>query len=49
MQSAAHKLNSSRAYQPTVTALPDLVTAYDTVGAYDQDAINGFSDDILTT
>ena len=70
MQSAAHKLNSSRAYQPTVTALPDLatapdydqdalnktglalpdlVTAYDTVGAYDQDAINGFSDDLLTT
>ncbi len=26
---------------------PDIETAYDRVGAYDQDAINGFSDDVL--
>ena len=30
-------------------ALPEIATAYDTVGVYDQDAINGFSDHILTT
>ena len=30
-------------------ALPEITTAYDTVGVYDQDAINGFSDHILTT
>jgi ubiquinone/menaquinone biosynthesis C-methylase UbiE len=30
-------------------ALPEIATAYDTVGSYDQDAINGFSDSILTT
>jgi ubiquinone/menaquinone biosynthesis C-methylase UbiE len=30
-------------------ALPEIATAYDTVGVYDQDAINGFSADILNT
>ena len=30
-------------------ALPEIATAYDTVGVYDQDAINGFSDAILNT
>ena len=30
-------------------ALPEIATAYDTVGVYDQDAINGFSAHILTT
>src|SRR5215470_7962312 len=33
----------------TAVALPEIATAYDIVGSYDQDAINGFSDDILTT
>ena len=33
----------------TAVALPEIATAYDTVGAYDQDAINGFSDHILHT
>src|SRR5207245_2921499 len=33
----------------TAGALPEIATAYDTVGVYDQDAINGFSDHILTT
>ena len=30
-------------------ALPEIATAYDTVGVYDQDAINGFSAHILNT
>ena len=30
-------------------ALPEVATAYDTVGVYDQDAINGFSEEILNT
>jgi ubiquinone/menaquinone biosynthesis C-methylase UbiE len=30
-------------------ALPEVATAYDTVGVYDQDAINGFSEQMLTT
>ena len=29
--------------------LPEVATAYDTVGVYDQDAINGFSEHILNT
>ena len=32
-----------------VGALPEVATAYDTVGVYDQDAINGFPVHILTT
>src|SRR5919206_1034740 len=32
----------------STVAVPEVATAYDTVGAYDQDAINGFSDHILT-
>jgi hypothetical protein len=30
-------------------ALPEIATTYDTVGAYDQEAIHGFADPILTT
>jgi ubiquinone/menaquinone biosynthesis C-methylase UbiE len=33
----------------STVAVPEVATAYDTVGSYDQDAINGFSDHILTT
>jgi len=29
--------------------LPEIETAYDKVGVYDQDAINGFSDQMLNT
>ena len=32
-----------------VVELPDVATAYDKVGVYDQDAINGFSDQMLNT
>src|SRR5207245_11348655 len=37
------------AYAMTAVALPEIATAYDTVGVYDQDAINGFSAHILNT
>jgi SAM-dependent methyltransferase len=33
----------------TTVVLPEVATAYDTVGVYDQDAINGFSAPILNT
>src|SRR3989442_6907656 len=40
---------SHGAYAMNAVALPEVATAYDTVGVYDQDAINGFSEEILNT
>ena len=49
MQNVAHLFNSPREYAMNVIALPEIETAYDKVGVYDQDAINGFSDQMLNT
>src|SRR5438309_822723 len=49
MQNVAHLFNSSRERAMNVAELPDIVTAYDKVGVYDQDAINGFSEHMLNT
>ena len=49
MQSVAHLFNSPREHAMNVAELPDIATAYDKVGVYDQDAINGFSEQMLTT
>src|SRR6266581_291321 len=40
---------SHGAYAMNAVALPEIATAYDTVGVYDQDAISGFSAHILNT
>src|SRR6266567_3547810 len=40
---------SHGAYAMNAVELPEVTTAYDTVGVYDQDAINGFSEPMLTT
>ena len=48
MQNVAHLFNSPRAYAMNVVELPEVTTAYDTVGVYDQDAVNGFSEQTLT-
>jgi len=49
MQNVAHLFNSPREYATNVVALPDIETSYDKVGVYDQDAINGFSDQMLNS
>src|SRR2546427_2397962 len=49
MQNAAYLFNSPKEYDMNVVELPEVTTAYDTVGVYDQDAINGFSEHMLTT
>ena len=49
MQNVAHLFNSSKEYAMNVVDLPEVATAYDKVGVYDQDAINGFSEQMLTT
>src|SRR5437016_4784216 len=49
MQNVAHLFNSPRAHAMNVAELSGVVTAYDKVGVYDQDAINGFSEQILNT
>ena len=49
MQNAAYVFNSPKEYDMNVVELPEVTTAYDTVGVYDQDAINGFSEHMLTT
>jgi ubiquinone/menaquinone biosynthesis C-methylase UbiE len=49
MQNVAHLLNSPREHAMNVAELPDVATAYDNVGVYDQDAINGFSEQMLNT
>src|SRR5262249_16535864 len=48
MQNVAYLFDSPRGYATNVVELPEVATAYDTVGAYDQDAINGFSEQMLT-
>lgn len=47
MQNVAHLFHTPREYAVNVAELPDAATAYDKVGAYDQDAVNGFSEQIL--
>jgi 16S rRNA A1518/A1519 N6-dimethyltransferase RsmA/KsgA/DIM1 with predicted DNA glycosylase/AP lyase activity len=49
MQNVAHLFNSPREYATNVVDLPEVATAYDKVRVYDQDAINGFSEQMLTT
>jgi ubiquinone/menaquinone biosynthesis C-methylase UbiE len=49
MQNVAYLFDSLKEHAVNVAELPEVVTAYDQVGAYDQDAINGFSDHILNT
>src|SRR5205823_13362642 len=49
MQNVAHLFNGSREHAMNVAELPGIVTAYDKVGEYDQDAVNGFSEQTLTT
>jgi ubiquinone/menaquinone biosynthesis C-methylase UbiE len=47
MQNIAHLFDSPREYSMNVVEPPDIVTSYDKVGVYDQDAINGFSEQML--
>jgi ubiquinone/menaquinone biosynthesis C-methylase UbiE len=49
MQNTAYLSNSPKEYDMNVVELPEVATAYDTVGVYNQDAINGFSEHMLTT
>jgi len=49
MQNVAYLFNSPKEYAMNVVDLPEVATAYDKVGVYDQDAINGFSEQMLTT
>jgi len=49
MQNVAHLFNSPREYATNVVTLPEIETSYDKVGIYDQDAINGFSDQMLNS
>ena len=49
MQNVAYLFDSLKEHAVNVAELPDVTTAYDKVGVYDQDAINGFSDHILNT
>jgi SAM-dependent methyltransferase len=47
MQHVAHLFHNPREHAVNIAELPDITTAYDTVGEYDQDAVNGFSEQIL--
>jgi hypothetical protein len=49
MQNIADLFDSLQEHAMNVAGLPEVTTAYDQVGAYDQDAINGFSDHILNS
>jgi len=49
MQNVAHLFNSSEEYAMNVVEFPEVETAYDKVGVYDQDAVNGFSEQMLAT
>lgn len=49
MQNVAPLFNSPTEYAMNVVELPEVETAYDKVGVYDQDAVNGFSEQTLTT
>jgi SAM-dependent methyltransferase len=48
MQNVAHRFNNHEEYAMNVVELPGIATAYDKVGVYDQDAVNGFSEQTLT-
>jgi len=47
MQNATYLFNSPTGHAMNVVDLPDVATAYDKVGVYDQDAVNGFSEQML--
>lgn len=47
MQQVAHLFHNSREHAVNIAELPDVTSAYDQVGEYDQDAVNGFSEQIL--
>ena len=49
MQNVAHLFQSLREHTVHVAELPDVEIAHDKVGVYDQDAVNGFSEQILDT
>jgi SAM-dependent methyltransferase len=49
MQNVAYLFNSPTEHAMNVAELPEVATAYDNVGVYDQDAINGFSEQMLNT
>jgi len=49
MQNVARLFNSSEEYAMNVVEFPEVETAYDKVGVYDQDTINGFSEEMLDT
>src|SRR5262245_15364383 len=49
MQNVAHLFNNHEEYAMNVVELPEIATAYDKVGGYNQDAVNGFSEQTLTT
>jgi len=48
MQNVTHLFNNHEEYAMNVVELPEIATAYDKVGVYDQDAVNGFSEQTLT-
>ena len=49
MQNVAHLFDSPREHATNVAELPDVEIAHDKVGVYDQDAVNGFSEQMLNT
>ena len=49
MQNIAHLFDSLKEHAVNVTELPDVEIAHDKVGVYDQDAVNGFSEQVLNT
>src|SRR5215813_3212344 len=49
MQHIAYLFNSLKEHAGNVAELPDVEIAHDKVGVYDQDAVNGFSEQVLNT
>src|SRR5262245_55553488 len=47
MQNLAYLFDTDKEYTASIIEFPDITTAYDKVGVYDQDAINGFSEQII--
>jgi phospholipid N-methyltransferase len=47
MQNIAHLFQSPREYAGNIAELPEMEIAHDKIGEYDQDAVNGFSAQIL--
>jgi hypothetical protein len=47
MQNVAHLFQSPREYAGNIAELPEMEIAHDKIGEYDQDAVNGFSAQIL--